>query len=110
MIVGTVPCEATEPSRDGAEREVELASPALPEEALSDLCTGVASIGSPRAALSLPAIIGSPIVLALAPAGSVNVGIGSSVAVEPVPSAAVPGCGLGPGLKRLRALEPPVDP
>ena len=110
MIVGAGTCVATEPTGGGAGASGETvpASSAL-TEALSDLRADVAGGGSPGAALSVPGVIGSSVVLlALGPAGSVNVGIGDLAAVASVASAAAPGCGLG--VKRVCALEPSVDP
>jgi hypothetical protein len=110
MIVGAGTCVATEPTGGGAGASGETvpASSAL-TEALSDLRADVAGGGSPGAALSVPGVIGSPVVLlALGPGGSVNVGIGDLAAVASVASAAAPGCGLG--VKRVCALEPSVDP
>jgi hypothetical protein len=109
MIVGTVTCGVAEPTGGNAGGKTVLASSAL-TEALSDLRVGMAGSGSPGAVLSVPAVIGSPVVLALESVGSVNVGVGGSAAVASVPSGAAAGCGLGPGAKRVCALEPPVDP
>jgi hypothetical protein len=99
MIVGT---------GEGAARATVFASSAL-TETLSDLRAGVAGVGSPRATLSVAAAVGSPVVLALAPAGSVNVCAGRLAAVA-VPSAAAPAWGVEPGGKWVRVLEPPFDP
>jgi hypothetical protein len=87
IVVAPATCWVSEPMGPDVGSPTVLASPSL-AEAFSDLRVVVAGVGLSEAELERPAAIGPLVVLALAPAGSVNVWTGRVAVAAPVASAA----------------------